>query len=107
VTVLARTAGAPLARRSRAEAALTSASARHLLKLRRRPRFSLPRATPNQHHTTMSIVDILLCIFLPPLAVFLRKGAGKDFVINLVLWVLTFGLLGIVHAFWLLTKKPA
>jgi uncharacterized membrane protein YqaE (UPF0057 family) len=55
----------------------------------------------------MSIVDILLCIFLPPVAVFLRKGAGKDFVINLVLWVLTLGILGIVHAFWLLSKKTA
>ncbi|MBC8011683.1 MAG: YqaE/Pmp3 family membrane protein [Burkholderiales bacterium] len=53
----------------------------------------------------MTIVEILLCIFLPPVAVALRKGAGKDLLINLVLWILTFGILGIVHAFWLLSKK--
>lgn len=53
----------------------------------------------------MTIVEILLCIFLPPVAVALRKGAGKDLLINLILWLLTFGILGIVHAFWLLTKK--
>jgi uncharacterized membrane protein YqaE (UPF0057 family) len=53
----------------------------------------------------MTIVDILLCIFLPPVAVALRKGIGQDFWINLLLWLLTFGIFGIVHAFWLLTKK--
>ena len=40
-----------------------------------------------------------------PVAVFLRKGAGKDFVINLLLWILLFGLGGIIHAFWVLTRK--
>jgi uncharacterized membrane protein YqaE (UPF0057 family) len=53
----------------------------------------------------MTIIDILLCIFIPPLAVFLKKGAGKDLIINLVLWILLFGLGGIIHAFWLLGKK--
>jgi uncharacterized membrane protein YqaE (UPF0057 family) len=53
----------------------------------------------------MTIVEILLCIFLPPVAVALRKGLGTDFLINLILWLLTFGLAGIVHAFWLLSKK--
>lgn len=53
----------------------------------------------------MSILEIILSIFLPPVAVFLRKGAGKDFVINLLLWVFLLGLGGIIHAFWLLSKK--
>ena len=53
----------------------------------------------------MSILEIILSIFLPPVAVFLRKGAGKDFVINLLLWILLFGLGGIIHAFWVLTRK--
>jgi uncharacterized membrane protein YqaE (UPF0057 family) len=53
----------------------------------------------------MTIVEILLCIFIPPVAVAMRKGVGKDLIINLVLWILTFGILGIVHAFWLLSKK--
>ncbi|MDD3181169.1 MAG: YqaE/Pmp3 family membrane protein [Opitutaceae bacterium] len=53
----------------------------------------------------MSIVDIILAILLPPLAVFLRKGAGKDFIISLLLTLLLFWLGGIIHAFWLLSKK--
>ena len=53
----------------------------------------------------MSILSIILCIFLPPVAVFLKKGVGKDFVINLVLSLLLLWLGGIIHAFWLHTKK--
>lgn len=53
----------------------------------------------------MSILDIILSIILPPLAVFLKKGAGKDFIINLVLTVLLFWIGGVIHAFWLLSKK--
>lgn len=53
----------------------------------------------------MSVLDIILCIFIPPLAVLLRKGAGKDFIINLVLWVLLLGIGGVIHAFWLLSRK--
>jgi uncharacterized membrane protein YqaE (UPF0057 family) len=53
----------------------------------------------------MSILEIILAIFIPPVAVFLRKGAGKDLVINILLWVLLFGLGGIIHAFWVLSKK--
>jgi uncharacterized membrane protein YqaE (UPF0057 family) len=53
----------------------------------------------------MSILDIILCIFLPPVAVFLRKGAGKDFIINIVLWILLLGIGGIIHAFIVLSKK--
>ncbi|MEN9402758.1 MAG: Proteolipid rane potential modulator [Verrucomicrobiota bacterium] len=53
----------------------------------------------------MTILEIILAIFLPPVAVYMRKGAGKDFVINLLLWVLLLGLGGIIHAFWLLSRK--
>ena len=53
----------------------------------------------------MTIVEIILAILLPPVAVFMRKGAGKDLVINLVLWILLLGIGGIIHAFWLLSKK--
>ena len=45
------------------------------------------------------IVLILLSIFLPPLAVFLKSGVGKDLVINIVL-CLFFYLPGIIHALW-------
>jgi len=53
----------------------------------------------------MSILEIILAIFLPPVAVILKKGAGKDFIISLVLTLLLFWLGGIIHAFWLLSKK--
>jgi len=46
---------------------------------------------------------IILSILLPPVAVFLKNGAGKDLIINIVLcffmWVP-----GIIHALWLTTK---
>jgi len=49
------------------------------------------------------IVLIILAIFLPPVAVFFKKGAGKDLVINIVLCLLFF-IPGIIHALWLITK---
>lgn len=49
------------------------------------------------------VVLIILAILLPPIAVFLKKGAGKDLIINVVLCLL-FYLPGIVHAIWLVTK---
>jgi len=52
----------------------------------------------------MSLVDILLCLFLPPVGVFLRKGLGSDFVINIVLCIF-FWVPGVIHAFWVVAKK--
>ena len=49
------------------------------------------------------VVLIILAILLPPIAVFLKKGAGKDLIINIVLCLL-FYLPGVVHAIWLVTK---
>lgn len=43
----------------------------------------------------------IIAILLPPLAVFLHKGAGKDLIINLVLCLL-FYVPGILHALWLI-----
>jgi uncharacterized membrane protein YqaE (UPF0057 family) len=46
---------------------------------------------------------ILLAIFLPPVAVFLKKGADINLLINIVLWVL--GVIpGIIHALWVVTR---
>lgn len=50
------------------------------------------------------IVLIILAILLPPLAVFLKEGAGKNLVINIILWLLLW-LPGAIHAIWLVTKK--
>ncbi|RUO44462.1 YqaE/Pmp3 family membrane protein [Aliidiomarina taiwanensis] len=46
---------------------------------------------------------IIISIFLPPLAVLLKKGLGKDFLINLVL-SLIFLVPGIIHALWVVTN---
>ncbi len=55
----------------------------------------------------MKLLDIILALLIPPLAVLLNKGAGKDFLINLLLWVFLFYVGGIIHAFWVLTRQPA
>jgi uncharacterized membrane protein YqaE (UPF0057 family) len=49
------------------------------------------------------VVLIILAIILPPLAVFLYKGAGKDLVINILL-CFVFWIPAIIHALWLVTK---
>lgn len=49
------------------------------------------------------LVFIILAIILPPLAVFLKKGANKDLVINIMLCLL-FYVPGIIHALWLVTQ---
>ncbi len=47
----------------------------------------------------MSILTIILSVILPPLAVFLEKGLGKDFLINLIL-SLIFWIPGVIHALY-------
>jgi len=47
------------------------------------------------------IVLIILAIFLPFVAVFLKKGVGKDLIINIILCVF-FYIPGIIHALWLI-----
>ncbi len=52
---------------------------------------------------TNKIVLIILSILLPPLAVFLKRGAGKDLVINILLCFI-FYLPAIIHSLYLVTK---
>lgn len=49
------------------------------------------------------LVLILLSIFLPPIAVFLKAGVGKDLLINILL-CLVFYVPGIIHALWVTTR---
>jgi len=49
------------------------------------------------------IVLIILALFLPPIAVFLKSGAGKDLVINIILCLL-FYIPGVLHALWVVLK---
>lgn len=54
---------------------------------------------------TMGIIDIILAIILPPLAVFLKKGLGKDFIINILLTICLLWVGGIIHAIWAMSRK--
>ncbi len=44
-------------------------------------------ASEKERHS-MPILLIILAVILPPLAVFLKRGAGVDLVIAIVLWLL-------------------
>ena len=52
-----------------------------------------------------TVILIILAIFLPPLAVFLMSGLGRDFWINLILTLL-FWVPGTVHAIYLIVTRP-
>ena len=52
----------------------------------------------------MSILQIILAIVLPPLAVLLRFGLSGQFLINLLLTILGY-FPGLIHAFWIMSKK--
>lgn len=52
----------------------------------------------------IDIVKIILALLLPPVAVFLKKGAGKDLLINIVL-VFVFFFPAVVHAVYLVTRS--
>ena len=51
-----------------------------------------------------TLILIILAIFLPPLAVFLMAGLGRDFWINLILTLLGW-LPGSVHAIYLIVSR--
>ncbi|KAA1193382.1 YqaE/Pmp3 family membrane protein [Pseudohalioglobus sediminis] len=46
------------------------------------------------------LVALIISILLPPLAVYAKRGAGKDLVINLLLCILMW-VPGVLHAIWL------
>ena len=46
---------------------------------------------------------IIASLLLPPLAVYLKAGAGKELIINIVL-CLFFWVPGIIHALWVSLK---
>lgn len=49
------------------------------------------------------ILLIILAILLAPLAVYLKKGAGQDLVINIIL-CFVFYIPAVVHALWIVTR---
>lgn len=49
------------------------------------------------------LILVILAILLPPVAVFLKQGVGKDLIINIILTCFFF-IPGALHALWLITK---
>ncbi|ABV86222.1 YqaE/Pmp3 family membrane protein [Shewanella pealeana] len=52
---------------------------------------------------TNKLLLIIIAILLPPVAVFLKSGVGKDLLINVILCLLFF-IPGLLHALWVVTK---
>ena len=46
---------------------------------------------------------VIIAIILPPVAVFLNNGAGKDLIVNILLTIFFF-LPGLIHALWLILR---
>lgn len=61
------------------------------------------RSRKRSKKSNVGLLMIILAIFLPFVAVFLRKGVGKDLLINIILCIL-FYVPGIIHALWILLK---
>ncbi|KZO94432.1 UPF0057-domain-containing protein [Calocera viscosa TUFC12733] len=58
--------------------------------------------------STSDVLLYFIAIFLPPVAVFLKRGFAMDFWINILLCCLAW-IPGIIHAWWIITKheRPA
>ncbi|ELR18262.1 uncharacterized protein ACA1_370160 [Acanthamoeba castellanii str. Neff] len=57
-----------------------------------------------QRHTVDCFL-LILAIFIPPAAVFLKRGCDVHLLLNFLLWIFTI-IFGIIHAWWVvLTTK--
>ena len=45
-----------------------------------------------------TVLKVILAILLPPLAVYTDKGVGTQFLLNIVLTLVGFWIIGIIHA---------
>ncbi|KAH7003332.1 hypothetical protein EDB82DRAFT_420991, partial [Fusarium venenatum] len=53
--------------------------------------------------SSSDICKIILAIILPPVGVFLERGCGADFFINILLTILGY-IPGIIHALYIILK---
>ncbi|OAF55081.2 plasma membrane proteolipid Pmp3 [Pseudogymnoascus destructans] len=67
--------------------------------------FNSPALHPEllTYHPPSDICKIILAIFLPPVGVFLERGCGADFLINILLTILGY-IPGIIHALYIILK---
>ena len=54
---------------------------------------------------TNTLLLVIIAILLPPVAVFLKKGFGGAVILNILLWILLFGIGGIIHALYVVLKS--
>jgi len=66
--------------------------------------FASTRAEKRGHHGVAYCLLILEAILLPPLAVYVVKGLGNEFLVNLVLTLLAW-IPGIIHALFIVTNS--
>lgn len=52
-----------------------------------------------------TLIMLIIAFFLPPVAVALKVGATFHLWVNLALWILTFGIGGIIHGFYVVLTK--
>ncbi|RMY50015.1 hypothetical protein D0864_14629 [Hortaea werneckii] len=56
--------------------------------------------------TGSDIIKIIFAIILPPVGVFLERGCGADFLINILLTILGY-IPGIIHALYVLIHEQS
>ena len=73
------------------------ANVRNALRYQLSPPFKeidMTTAVKNQN----TVLKVILAILLPPLAVYMDKGVGTQFLLNIVLTLVGFWIIGIIHA---------
>ncbi|EMD31926.1 hypothetical protein CERSUDRAFT_119256 [Gelatoporia subvermispora B] len=53
---------------------------------------------------TRDVFLYFLALFIPPLAVFFKRGIKADFWINILLWILGW-IPGVLHAWWIISRS--
>ena len=52
----------------------------------------------------MTFLEVLLAVFLPPVAVLLRAGVGLQLLLSIVLTIIGW-IPGVIHALWVLSSR--
>ena len=73
------------------------------ISVNQRKRLDLNLCVTKKQTNNMSILTIILCILIPPLAVFLKHGLGTEFLISLLLTLVGW-VPGVIYAFYVNSK---
>ena len=52
----------------------------------------------------MTFIELLLAVFLPPVAVLLRAGVGLQLLLSIILTIIGW-IPGVIHALWVLSSR--